>query len=865
MSLYDEGNPLLRSRPFWEEEEEEPVQPTVTVAPIAPPVAPELPEVEGEGYASPEEAAGVLTPSLPEVEGEGYATPEEAAGLPKLPEVEGEGYATPEDVAAGAKPSLRDLASLGYRTAVAPFIKPVEVAREGVEAVKQRLRPEGSRRAEFVDRIKRNFTTGVEETKAGMRQMAGALLSAEQNPYLGKSVSEAKADIPKLEQQIAETEKSLLSAGGDPSLAGMEWYYEPTPENREQSQKLTTLRTQLMRAKETATGVTTESYAGTLSRSFEDVAQANRDRKAEIIKEYAPLINESHNKELWMQVADSLGSSGPSLGASLFSPWFGLALMYSQTFETNRSEYLEKGGDPAKADEVGHVQAMLTTPLEVLGEVPLAGIARGALKRLAKEGNPESWAKWIGERAVELGKSLAGEVGITTPGQTVIEQKVGEHYGYKPKKTAEELMADVWEAQKVAALQVGVAGGGPLAVEAGTKLAAQGIAAVAPPVAPGTVTPPGAVPGVVTVGPPAVPPAAGAAVPPVAPPVTPVSAVPPIITTPEVIEPGVNTPAGAAVTQEVGKENLVVKEVADAQAQNLQASSAPKTAQAIQQLAARSNAGATVSAAEFLEQAKVQAAEAAAAAAPPGATPPEAAPPAAVAEAPAAPVPAAVPQAVAAPRPYGVPPPLPTPPEEFAPPVAAPPVAAPALAPAVIPAAPAAAPQAAVVVGGQVFTGPTHEEAVRAAYTAVGIDAMRSAEGGWMDPDTGRFVSHGIYQAHQALNAAIEEAGGNMEAPGVQEAGAQLAEAQARDIELNNQIIQPGGEQVVTPGIKGQEALVATRPSQELAVPLAGVTATIEGVDAQGRRTTSQRPAAQALNDARNDRTALTLLLDCLI
>ena len=69
------------------------------------------------------------------------------------------------------------------------------------------------------------------------------------------------------------------------------------------------------------------------------------------------------------------------------------------------------------------------------------------------------------------------------------------------------------------------------------------------------------------------------------------------------------------MTQQVGAENLVVKRVADTQAQKLEASNAPETAKAIQQVAARSNTGATVSAAEFLAQAKAQVADQAAAAA----------------------------------------------------------------------------------------------------------------------------------------------------------------------------------------------------------------------------------------------------------
>ena len=133
-------------------------------------------------------------------------------------------------------------------------------------------------------------------------------------------------------------------------------------------------------------------------------------------------------------------------------------------------------------------------------------------------------------------------------------------------------------------------------------------AAFVPPVTVPPVTPPGVMPPVTSVAevPPVVPPAVAGApgvtitpapgevpVPPdlagappaVMPPVTPVTAVPPVVTTPELIEPGENTPAGEAVTQVTGAHNIAVKEIADTQAQNLQAASAPKTAQAIQQLA----------------------------------------------------------------------------------------------------------------------------------------------------------------------------------------------------------------------------------------------------------------------------------------
>ena len=469
--MYGDQFDLYSRAPILDEEEEENPFLRQVIAPPAPPVAQEPPPVP-EGFVEETEA-----PPVPE----GFVEEE-----PPVPE----GFV--EEVPEEEPSVLGGIARAGYRTLVAPFTEPFKTAQEGLSLAKLWEPEAGSRRAEFGARIKRNFATGLEETKAGLQQMTAGLLRAEQNPYVNKSVEEARTAVPLLEGQIAQEEEKLRAAGGDPDLVGQEWSIEPLPENRGLSQRIGDLRRQLAYAKESATGKTTESLAGTFSRSLEDVAAENRARKAEIVKEYAPLINESRNKELWMQVADSLGSSGPSMAGSMMNPLFGLGLMYSQTFDTSRAEFLEKGGDPAKADEYAHAQAAVQTPLEILGELPVAAIAKGALKRLIKEGSPESWWQWIKKTAVELGKAEAGEVGITTPGQTIAEQKIGEEYGVKPPKTWDELMADVGEAQKVAALQVGVAGGGPVAAEAATKLGVQAVTGApgAPVVTPeGTVAP----------------------------------------------------------------------------------------------------------------------------------------------------------------------------------------------------------------------------------------------------------------------------------------------------------------------------------------------------------------------------------------
>src|SRR4029077_18406963 len=316
----------------------------------------------------------------------------------------------------------------------------------------------------------------------------------------------------------------------------------------------------------------------------------------------------------------------------------------------------------------------------------------------------------------------------------------------------------------------------PAVVPPVTPHAAAGVppAGAIPPVIP-PVTPPVQPPGVPPVTPPITPP--GAAVPPVTPPITPpVTPVTPPVTPPP-ISPGT---AAEVVDEKVQSDNAKVNQMADEQAQKLQAAGAPATAEAIKQAAGQSNEEASVTAEEFMRaaQAKREAEEGATGAV----TPAEGAKGAAI--------------------------------------PATPPTAAAPISPGRAAATPRTTQEHAIVVGGQLFTGQTASEAMDAAMDHVGPDAMNSATTGWVDVDN-KFISHEAHDASQELAAAI---GGGAGDPGdVKKLQAQVQQLMNRDTELNNQIIRPGGEQVIVPGINGQEAVVTARPSQQLSQPLAGV------------------------------------------
>ncbi len=64
---------------------------------------------------------------------------------------------------------------------------------------------------------------------------------------------------------------------------------------------------------------------------------------------------------------------------------------------------------------------------------------------------------------------VAGETLITTPAQTVIEQKMAEGEGLRERMTGGELAGQVGRAMQVAAAQSLFMGGGPVAVEGAVR------------------------------------------------------------------------------------------------------------------------------------------------------------------------------------------------------------------------------------------------------------------------------------------------------------------------------------------------------------------------------------------------------------
>ena len=798
MSFYDEENPFLaRPRPFWEEEE--PV--AAPVVPVAPPAAPP-PEVEGPGYASLEDIPVAEAP--PEVEGPGYASLEEIPGDigEGLPEVEGPGYASLEDIPEEAKEEsfLGKAARVGYTAA--------QMLLPNVSQAVAVLDPDTQKKAiDVADKTKNSLRSGwlsgdvaMELQKpapsldyvAQQQQLIDTLKPDQdfQTAWDDKATPEAswnafkKDPLGNIAQLFGQSMGAMIRSGKD--------YLYKIPERAWQG----TVGGAAIGAPLAGVGAVPGMAVGL--RTGVTLGMAEMNSLASYANEYAGSMMSSL-QESGVDVKDAAqlkaAFSNPELMAGIRAKaekkGVPVAFFDGLSGAVNGNLFAQPGKTLGKKAWQWGAELLTDSLLGGTGE---------AASQVASEGKITSW------------RSILAEIGM-------------EPIASVPQVAVGRTMSAIEQLSEAPA-------GAPSAVSGAVPPAG----AVPPPIpptpdeafAPGvtiTPTPSGEVPGE---APPPVPPfqpgqqvhgveegaAPGT--------VTEVrdNAVMvdwrdgsgPQAASPTFLKPVISPESAAkTVAYKVQSDNAKVTQIADTQAQNLQASAAPKTAEAIQQVAQTSNTDASVTAAEFLRQAQ------AAAQAPP-------------AQAPAAPAQAPAVPAALAPQP-----------------------------------AQAAPEVSAVVVGGQQFTGETPAEAFQAAHQAVGADAMNTATTGWVDPESGRFVSHEVFDSYQDLNAAIEEAGGNMEAPAVAEASARMAQAQSRDEQVNSQIVSSGGEQVVQTGVKGQQAVIAVRPSQELAQPLAGVTVSVEGVDAQGQPATAQRPAAQALSEARNDKTALTVLLDCLL
>lgn len=327
---------------------------------------------------------------------------------------------------------------------------------------------------EFIPRLKRGVETGLQDVIGGTAQAAEDILRPAQNPYMERSPEEASADIPSLEADLSRQEKEFGDLYSKPKgfMDLVRTANQDTIGSTDRSLAIQKAKERLQQARERAAGeIPQEPTLGGISRQAGFVSESTPSTKEEIRDRYAPFIQDTRDKEFWNTVADSLGQSIPSTAATVLNQPLGLSLMYAQTYGNAREEFIkakEEQGVPYTEDEAAEyamTQANAQTPLELVGDVALAGTIGRSLKGVFGTALSKSkLVDWVKKAAVDLTKSAAGETLITTPGQTIAEQKIAEGAGVRAPMSAGELAGTTFENMKVAGAQSLLMGGGPVAV-----------------------------------------------------------------------------------------------------------------------------------------------------------------------------------------------------------------------------------------------------------------------------------------------------------------------------------------------------------------------------------------------------------------
>lgn len=344
--------------------------------------------------------------------------------------------------------------------------------------------PQEEPKGEFLPRLARGVETGTQGVIEGVNQGFEDATKPLQNPYATGSLEESSAraasDIPAIESELAAKQAEYDALYGQKATGFADFLKKATQDktgSTDRRLEIDRLTQRLTDARSSAAGeVPQESFIGRVSRSAGEVADEIPETKEAIRKRYEPYIQDSRDKEFWNTVADSVGQSIPSTAATILNQPLGLSLMYAQTFSQSRNEFIESKkaqGLPVNEDEASEyaaTQAAAQTPLELVGDVALAGVVGRSLGAVFKAvPSKAALATWVKKTAIDLAKAAAGETLITTPGQSIAEQKIAETAGVRDKMSAWDLAKKTWGDMKVAAAQTLVMGGGPVAASGGIQ------------------------------------------------------------------------------------------------------------------------------------------------------------------------------------------------------------------------------------------------------------------------------------------------------------------------------------------------------------------------------------------------------------
>ena len=298
---------------------------------------------------------------------------------------------------------------------------------------------------EAVSRFGRATTTAVMQTVRGVLGSLEMATDGGNNPYLWISKEEATKDVPELQAKFDAANEKLQRLGA------VDWQTLNPQERAVRTQEVFTLNKEATRlknlrdwAEEASTGHPTQGFVGDVSEGASAIGDAVKGWQRTADKWWGKEITEARNSDAVMEFVEGIGHTTPQLSIAtvaskvpVIGQVFSYGAMYFQTVGAKLDEMEKRAKDMGipydedRALKIANAHAFGNTPWEWAGEAFLGNrIAKmfGAVPlKILKD--KKAFGQFLGKGAVDLTKSLGGEVGITTPGQFLTEQYINEAYG----------------------------------------------------------------------------------------------------------------------------------------------------------------------------------------------------------------------------------------------------------------------------------------------------------------------------------------------------------------------------------------------------------------------------------------------------
>jgi hypothetical protein len=322
---------------------------------------------------------------------------------------------------------------------------------------------------ELASHAGRGLTTAVGQTVRGAYQFIQRMTDSGRNPYLWASKEDASKDVDRLQGELEAQKSHLQDLGARRDLSPQEMTNRAS-EAYDLQEKLRRTETLLDWAKEASVGMASQGLVGDISEHNQHEAEVIKDWQRTAERWWGKDITEARNSDFAMQLTEGLFQSAPSIAISTIpyvGPVFGLGAMFTQTVASTMDDLERQAKEkniPFDEDTALHqsvAQASGQTPWELAGDVLVGRKIRQAFELAILKKDKSAVGNWIKHSLIGIAESTGGEALVTTPGQYITQEAIGEAYGADPK-SAWDYWSGMGDQMMMAGAQSIVMGGAPM-------------------------------------------------------------------------------------------------------------------------------------------------------------------------------------------------------------------------------------------------------------------------------------------------------------------------------------------------------------------------------------------------------------------